>query len=162
GAQWRTFPPRVTIRGYREWDEGQYDTSGPVEYATACALLIRRATFEMAGLFDEAYFMYQEDYAFCDRVRASGLTLWYEPRAVVHHHVSASTGEGSPQKWRYWSQGIVLFYKQHYGHRWWAVVPLTIFLLWVVARELAKGHVKWFRPFCEGVKAGWKVRSNRR
>jgi len=167
GARWRKFPPRVTMRGYSEQDVGQYDTPRTVEYATACALLIRRETFEVAGLLDESYFMYQEDYAFCDRVRANGLTLWYEPKAVVHHRVSASTGEGSPQKWRYWSQGVVLFYAQHYGHRWWAVMPLAVFLLWVAAREFvkAKGKVGWARPLIQGVRAGWsnlrKTRGNR-
>lgn len=155
GAQWRTFPPRVTMRGYGKQDVGQYDTPVTVEYATGCALLVRRETFEITGLLDESYFMYQEDYAFCDQVRANGLTLWYEPKAVVYHRVSASTGEGSPQKWRYWSQSVVLFYAQHYGHRWWAAVPLAAFVLWVTARELAKGKVGWVRPLCQGLKTGW-------
>jgi GT2 family glycosyltransferase len=154
GARWRTFPPRVKMRGYGERDVGQYDTPGPVEYATGCALLVRRETFAVAGLLDESYFMYQEDYAFCDRVRATGLVLWYEPRAVVVHHVSASTGEGSPQKWRYWSQSMVLFYAQHYRYRPWAAVALGLFLVWVVARELVKSRVGWLRPLCQGVWAG--------
>lgn len=155
GALWRTFPPRVTMRGYGKVDEGQYDRPENVEYATACALLIHQATFQAAGLLDEAYFMYQEDYAFCDRVRASGLTLWYEPAAVVHHRVSASTGEGSTEKWRYWSEGIARFYVQHYGNRTRAVVPLTTFLLWAIMRELVKGRFRWLKPFWQGVSAGW-------
>jgi len=155
GAQWKALPPRVKIRGYRAQDRGQYDTPGPVEYATGCALLVRRETFAAAGLLDESYFMYQEDYAFCDRVRASGLMLWYEPRAVVYHHVSASTGEGSPQKWRYWSEGVALFYAQHYGYRRWAILPLATFLLWVAAREMVKGHAGWIRPLSQSVRAGW-------
>lgn len=166
GARWRTWPPRVTMRGYRQRDLEQYDVPCTVEYATGCALLIRRETFEATGLLDESYFMYQEDYAFCDRVRAHNLTLWYEPKAEVHHLVSASTGEGSPQKWRYWSQSMVLFYAQHYGHRWWAVLPLATFLLWVAARELVKGQRGWVRPLCQGAMAGWgklrKIRNNRR
>jgi hypothetical protein len=156
GAQWRTFPPRVTMRGYGQPDAGQYDEPGIVEYATACALLVRRETWEAAGLLDESYFMYQEDYAFCDRVRASGFTLWYEPEAVVHHRASASTGEGSPQKWRYWSESIALFYVQHYGSRPRAMVPLTSFLIWVMMRELVKGKLDWLGPFLQGVRAGWE------
>jgi GT2 family glycosyltransferase len=155
GARWLAFPPRVKMRGYGELDAGRFEEPGVVEYATACALLVHRETFQMAGLLDESYFMYQEDYAFCDRVRASGLTLWYEPRAVVHHRVSASTGEGSPQKWRYWSQGIALFYVQHYGGRPRAILPLAAFLSWVIMRELAKGRVRWIGPFWQGVRAGW-------
>jgi GT2 family glycosyltransferase len=159
GAEWRRFPPRVTMRGFGEQDVGQYDQPGAVDYATACALLIRRETFQQAGLFDESYFMYQEDYAFCDRVRGGvrggGLKIWYEPRALVYHHVSASTGEGSPAKWHHWAKGISLFYIQHYGGRARAIAPLTTFLLWVMMRELAKGRLAWFRPFWRGVRAGW-------
>jgi GT2 family glycosyltransferase len=156
GAQWRAFPPRVTMRGYRELDSGQYDEPGIVDYATACALLARREAFEKAGLLDESYFMYQEDYAFCDRVRNSGLTLWYEPQAVIHHRVSASTGEGSPQKWRYWSEGVALFYLQHYGSRPKAMIPLTSFLLWVIMREVIKGKWDFIGPFLQGLRAGWR------
>ena len=154
GAQWRTLPPRVTMRGYGKRDVGQYDSAGKVEYATGCALLVRRETFEKAGLLDESYFMYQEDYAFCDRVRASGLTLWYNPESIVYHLVSASTGEGSPTKWRYWSQSVALFYVQHYGYRWWAIVSLLVFLTWVAVRELSKGKVSWALPFWQGLQVG--------
>lgn len=155
GAQWQRFPPRVTLRGYGERDAGQFDQPGPLAYATACALLIRGETFDRAGLLDESYFMYQEDYAFSDRVRASGFTLWYEPRAIVYHHVSASTGEGSPEKWFYWAKGISLFYIQHYGNRARAMAPLTTFLLWVMIREVAKGRLNWLKPYWQGVWAGW-------
>jgi GT2 family glycosyltransferase len=154
GARWRTLPPRVTMRGYRKRDFGQHDSSGPVEYATGCVLLVRRETFEKVGLLDESYFMYQEDYAFCDRVRASGLTLWYTSAAIAYHLVSASTGEGSPRKWRYWSQSVVLFYAQHYGYQTWAVVPLTFFLIWVAIRELSRGEASWILPFWQGLRAG--------
>jgi GT2 family glycosyltransferase len=156
GAQWRAFPPRVTMRGYGEPDMGQYDEPGSVDYATACALLIRREVFEKVGFLDESYFMYQEDYAFCDRVRASGLTLWYAPKAVIHHRVSASTGEGSPQKWRHWSEGLALFYTQHYGSSLRAIIPLTSFLLWVIMRELVRGKWDFVGPFLQGLRAGWQ------
>jgi GT2 family glycosyltransferase len=156
GAEWRAFPPRVTMRGYREIDIGQYNTPGVVEYATACALLIHRRTFEIVGLLDESYFMYQEDYAFCDRVRANNMVLWYEPRSVVYHLVSSSTGEGSAQKWQYWAPGIVLFYVQHYGSMRKAAIPLLIFLLWVTGREFFKsnGNLTWVKPLGEGLQAG--------
>ena len=155
GAQWRRFPPRVTLRGYGERDAGQFDRPSAVDYATACALLIRGEALDRVGLLDESYFMYQEDYAFCDRVRASGIEIWYEPGAVVYHHVSASTGEGSPEKWFHWAKGISLFYIQHYGDRARALAPLTTFLLWVMIREVAKGRLNWLKPYWQGVRAGW-------
>ena len=155
GAEWRRCPPRVTMRGYNQPDQGQYDRGETVAFATGCALLIRRDTFEVAGLMDESYFMYQEDYAFCDQVRRSGRVLWYEPEAVVHHLVSYSAGAGSPRKWRYWARGIVLFYLQHYRARWRAAMALLAFIPWVVMRETVKTRQGWFIPFCQGLAQGW-------
>jgi hypothetical protein len=151
GAEWRAFPPRVKMRGYGKLDRGLYDQPESVEYATGCALLIHRQTFEQVGLLNESFFMYQEDYEFCDRVRVNGLTIWYEPNAVVKHHSAASTGEGSSQKWRYWSEGIALFYILHYGRKWRAFGPLVTFFLWFAARELAKGRTSWIIPVLQGV-----------
>ncbi len=154
GAEWRVFPPRVTMRGYGKHDGGQYDFPGVVEYATCCALLVRREAFEKAGLLDESYFMYHEDYAFCEQLRANGFLVWYNPASIVHHLVSASTGEGSPQKWFYWSESVVLFYAQRYAYQWWAIVPMFAFLMWVAIRELSKGNVNWILPVWHGVQVG--------
>jgi hypothetical protein len=154
GAKWKKFPPRVVMRGYKEIDRGQYDTAEVVNYATGCVLLIHRKTFESVGLLDESYFMYQEDYAYCDQVRKNDLLIWYEPKAIVHHLVSSSTGKGSPKKWRYWSRGQVLFYLQHYDLRWKAIASLLIFVFGVIIRESIKGKKDWFIPLCQGLREG--------
>ena len=155
GAEWRRCPPRVTMRGYNELERGQYNRGETVAFATGCALLVRRDTFKTAGLMDESYFMYQEDYAFCDQVRRNGRVLWYEPEAVVRHLVSHSAGEGSARKWRHWARGIVLFYVQHYRARWRAAMALLAFIPWVVLRETVKAKQGWFIPFCQGLAQGW-------
>ena len=142
------------MRGYGSLDRGQYDTPGELQYATGCALLVDAGVFETAGLLDESYFMYHEDYAFCDQARAHGFALWYEPGAVVRHRVSASTGEGSPQKWRFWGQAAVLFYRQHYRLRVQAGLSLAAFLMWVAVRESVKGRRGWLGPLARGVAAG--------
>jgi len=155
GAEWKHFPPRVKMRGNGNRDVGQYDKAEVVKYATGCALLIRREVFDRVGLLDESYFMYHEDYEFCDRVRSKGLLTWYEPRAIVYHRVSASVGEGSHRKWFHWGNGAVLFYMQHYGDKCRGVLGLTAFLLWVVGRELAHGRTAWRTSLFHGVRVGW-------
>jgi GT2 family glycosyltransferase len=155
GGAWRAFPPRAVMRGLGQLDAGQYDCGEVVPYATGCALLIRRELFETCGLLDEHYFMYQEDYAFCDRVRAQGLQIWYEPGAVIQHRVSASTGEGSPAKLRYWGYGTVLFYAQHYQNRVAFVGALAAFLAWAVVRDGVRGRRIPFKALAQGVREGW-------
>jgi len=154
GAVWKRLPPRVKMRGYRALDVGQYDSAEVVQYATGCALLIHREVFDRVGLLDESYFMYHEDYEFCDRVHFNGLLTWYEPSAIVYHRASASVGEGSHRKWAYWGNGVVLFYMQHYGNRFCGTLGLAAFLPWVVIRELANGRVSWVASLCQGVRAG--------
>lgn len=83
-------------RGFQEVDTGQYDE--PCEVFTACgaAVALRTTAARAAGFFDEDFFLYYEDCDLSWRLRAAGWAVRYEPRAVVRHMHSASTGEWSP------------------------------------------------------------------
>lgn len=78
--------------GIRETDRGQYDVERDIDYATGCALLVRREVFEKTGDLDPAYLAYFEDADFCLRARAAGYRIRYVPRSHVWHRISASTG----------------------------------------------------------------------
>lgn len=67
----------------------------PREYqaVTAAAVLIRRATFDALGGFDEDFWNGYEDVDLCFRIRARGERVVYEPRAVIVHHESQSGPE---------------------------------------------------------------------
>ena len=67
-----------------------------VEFVCGCAPLIDGEVFESVGGFDERYFAYYEDLDLSLRLRARGERTIHEPRAVIRHAGSASTGEGSP------------------------------------------------------------------
>lgn len=70
------------------------DRSGPVPvgYCSAAALLVRRAAFDVVGGFDPRYHpAYYEDVDLCVSLARAGWAVLVEPRAVVHHHRSAST-----------------------------------------------------------------------
>lgn len=63
-----------------------------VDYASACALLVRRAAWECVGGFDEGYHpAYYEDVDFCLRLEAAGYGVWVDPRADVVHAESSSS-----------------------------------------------------------------------
>jgi GT2 family glycosyltransferase/glycosyltransferase involved in cell wall biosynthesis len=65
-----------------------------VDYSSACSLLVRRATFERLGGFDERYFPgYNEDADLCLGIRRLGQRVLYQPRSVVVHHESQTGGE---------------------------------------------------------------------
>lgn len=152
GARWEGFPPRVKMIGLGERDSRKYDRQQDVDYATGCAMLIPRHIFESIGFFDPVYFMYQEDYDFCHRVRKAGFRILYVPRSHVWHKVSQSLGEGSPDKWYLWSRSAVVFYRKYFS-----LPALLCFLGWVVARELARGSLSALPPLVRGARDGVRI-----
>jgi GT2 family glycosyltransferase len=153
GARWRRFPPRVTIIGFGKEDSPAYSFQREVDYATGCAMLVKREVFERVGMFDPAFFMYHEDYDFSARVRRGGYRIVYVPQAVMWHKVSASTGEGSPLKWYYLGKYIALFYLKHCRL---PRLSLALFVLWVLARETVKGNARHLDSYLRGLRDGWR------
>jgi len=82
-------------RGWLEPDRGQYDEPAEVFTASGTALALRRTALDDVGHFDDDFFLYYEDVDLCWRLRSRGWSIRYEPRAVVHHLHSATTGAGS-------------------------------------------------------------------
>lgn len=78
-------------RGLRS-DDGGYRYRRVVDYCSACALMVRRWTWEALRGFDDSYVLgYYEDVDLCLRIRELGLDVMYEPEAVVRHREHASS-----------------------------------------------------------------------
>jgi len=75
----------ATRRGWRELDEGQYDTAEPVFSACAGAALYRADALARVGHFDEDFFAYFEDVDWGFRAQLLGLECRYVPTAVSWH-----------------------------------------------------------------------------
>ncbi len=66
--------------------------TGVTSWASGACMMVRRSTFDELGGFDaETFFMYCEDVDFSWRVRLSGLSVVYQPAAVVFHDKRFST-----------------------------------------------------------------------
>lgn len=62
-----------------------------ISFASGCAMLIRRHIIQQLKGFDERFFMYEEDLELCLRIQELGWKIRYEPGALVHHVVQASS-----------------------------------------------------------------------
>ncbi len=71
--------------------------AGEVAFLSGACLAVPRATWERAGGFAEAFFMYQEDVDLSMRLRLAGARLGVEPAAIVDHDYEFVKG---PDKWR--------------------------------------------------------------
>ncbi len=84
--------------GTGEIDDGRFDTPGEALFPDGCAALYRREALEQAGGFDPHFFAYADDADLGMRCLLKGWTCLYEPRAVVQHHRSSTSGPYSAEK----------------------------------------------------------------
>ena len=76
----------------------RYDEEAEVFFASDCACLYRREMLEDIGLYDEDFFAYADETDMGWRAQLAGWKCIYNPKAVVYHFHSASSGTYSPFK----------------------------------------------------------------
>ncbi|HEU5082088.1 MAG TPA: glycosyltransferase family 2 protein [Acidimicrobiales bacterium] len=87
-----------------------------VDWAVGAALLMRRGAVEQVGGFDERFFMYVEDLAWCHRARRHGWRIRFEPAAVVVHVGNASGRAGyGERRTRTYLESTHRWYREVHG-----------------------------------------------
>ncbi|NER13372.1 glycosyltransferase [Leptobacterium flavescens] len=81
-----------------EKDEGQYDDTIDIFWASGACLFVRSIVFwELCG-FDEEYFAHQEEIDFCWRVKNQDYKILYVGSSKVYHVGGATLSNMNPQK----------------------------------------------------------------
>jgi GT2 family glycosyltransferase len=140
---------RAAIEAHRNVpDDGRFDGCRIVQGLSGCALLVKRAVLERAGLLDERYFAYYEDLDWCLRARQAGFRCLYVGAARVSHAGSATSNRHTVQSQSallnyYAARNILLFMGTHAPRvmRPLALARQTGRLSSAVARVLAGGVV---------------------
>lgn len=122
------FTGNIYHRGLRKQDDGKYDLSNEVDYATGCCMLIKRELFEKIGLLDEAYYIYTEDVDFSFKAQAAGYKVVFEPRSLIWHKVSSATGGAfSFFKIKNKFRSNMRFFNIYAGwYQWFTILPFTM------------------------------------
>lgn len=81
-----------------EKDEGQYDNTTPVFWASGACMAIRKEVFFKAGMFDEDFFAHQEEIDLCWRIHNLGLQVKAVGASAVYHLGGATLNAMHPQK----------------------------------------------------------------
>jgi len=97
-------------RGAWERDVGQFDRAEYVFGACGGAAAYRKSMLDDIGLLDDDFFFLLEDIDLAWRAQLAGFKVWYEPRAIVFHHLSA-TGGGVTASYHDGRNGIWLILK---------------------------------------------------
>lgn len=81
-----------------EEDEGQYDDTVEVDWATGAALMIRSADYWRAGGMDGRFFAHCEETDLCWRLRIMGRKIYCVPQSKVYHLGGGTLAKGDPKK----------------------------------------------------------------
>lgn len=104
---------RNNLIGYGAEEKGQYQLAYETSYAHGAAMMLKREVIDKVGLMPECYFLYYEELDWCERIKAAGYTIWYEPRCEVFHKESQSTGQMSPLRTYYLTRNRLLYAKRN-------------------------------------------------
>lgn len=81
-----------------EKDEGQYDQSGEIFWASGAAMMVRASLFHEIGGFDSKYFAHMEEIDWCWRAKRAGWKIVAEPGVSVYHIGGGTLPYNSNQK----------------------------------------------------------------
>lgn len=81
-----------------EEDNGQYDQSEPIFWASGAALFIRASVYHEVKGFDEYFFAHQEEIDLCWRIQLAGYKIYSCPASVVYHVGGGTLSRTSSRK----------------------------------------------------------------
>ncbi len=81
-----------------ERDRGQYDDIVDVAWTSGNCMVTRVDVLKKVGLFDEIFYIYQDEADLCWRMHIYGYKMTYIPTSVVYHYGSGTVGGITPWK----------------------------------------------------------------
>lgn len=129
------FPTRPPSLSEMEQRLSRYTNASRIDWATGAALLIRREVAIRVGPWEEEFFLFSEETDYCRRVRESGHSVWYEPKASVIH---VGGGSGSnPELAALLAVNRIKYVAKHNNRRTAALARIV-----VLTGELLRSHRK--------------------
>jgi len=99
-----------------EKDQGQYQDSRQIFWATGACMFIRSEAFHEVGGFDANFFAHMEEIDMCWRMQRRGYSIGYSSKAVVYHVGGGTLGYGSPRKtYLNFRNSLQMIVKNHQG-----------------------------------------------
>jgi len=81
-----------------EEDQGQYDDSREVFWATGACMFVRAKTFHELGGFDENFFAHMEEIDLCWRMKNAGHKVFYCGGSKIYHVGGGTLHKSNPHK----------------------------------------------------------------
>jgi len=117
------FTGRTGTIGHSEQDLGQYNEVKETNYAHGGGMMVPRKVVDEVGPLPEHFFIYYEELDWSEQVKRKGYKIYYQPKSLIYHKESMTTGKSSPFKTFYHTRNRILFMRRN--------VPLSGFLVFV-------------------------------
>jgi len=124
----RLWPGNPVNRRYRCLDL-DYEKLQQVDQPAGAFLVLRRSALESAGGWDEQFFpLWFEDVHLCWKIRTSGYSILFDPRAVARHEGGHSIESiRSEEKHAYWYGSLLLYSYKHFSPAKRGAVRVAVF-----------------------------------
>lgn len=143
-----------------EKDNGQYDTTADLLWATGACLFIRTAIYKEVDGLDADFFAHQEEIDMCWRLRSRGYRLVCTPSSVVYHVGGATLQVESPRKtFLNFRNNLLMLYKNLSEKELKHVMRVRFFLDYIAAAKfLLCGHFQNAQAVYKARKAFYEMK----
>ena len=101
-------------------------------------MMVPRKVVDEVGLLHEPFFLYYEEFDWCNQIKKKGYKVYYQPKSLIYHKESMTTGKSSPLKTYYITRNRILFMRRN------APLPgLLVFLAYFVCFTIPKNTVQF-------------------
>ncbi|MGX5819035.1 glycosyltransferase family 2 protein [Chitinophaga lutea] len=147
-----TFTGRNSMIGCREQDNGQYDAVTETHYAHGGAMMVSAKALQEVGLMPEVYFLYYEEFDWCEMFKRKGYKVYYQYQSLIYHKESMTTGKNSPLKTYYITRNRILFMRRNVR-----LAARMCFMLYFTFLTVPKNTAQFiFRREAEHLRAFWR------
>ncbi|MGB3008462.1 MAG: glycosyltransferase family 2 protein [Chitinophagaceae bacterium] len=148
------FTGRNGMIGCQEKDMGQYDNIKITNYAHGGGMMVPRKVIEDVGPLPEQFFIYYEEFDWCDQIKRKGYKVYYQPKSLIYHKESMTTGKSSPFKTFYHTRNRILYMRRNV--KWPGfVVFIAYFTFFTIPKNTAtflfKRQKQHLRSFWKGI-----------
>jgi len=148
------FTGRNGMVGCREKDEGQYNEVKVTNYAHGGGMMVSRRVVEEVGPLPDEFFIYYEELDWSEQIKRKGYKIYYQPKSLIYHKESMTTGKASPFKTFYHTKNRILFMRRNVS---WPsfLVFLSYFACFTIPKNtatfLVKGQKQHLKNFWKGI-----------
>ena len=148
------FTGRNGMIGCGEQDEGQYNTIKATSSAHGGGMMVSSKVVEEVGLLYEPFFLYYEELDWAEQIKRKGYKIYYQPKSLIYHKESMTTGKSSPFKTFYLTRNRILFMQRNMKALYFIIFLLYFSFITIPKNTLfffIKGQKAHLKSFWKGI-----------